>query len=124
MLTQGIARSNRQLTRHERAEANMKIKRTHIVIERRRMTLISSRGLTATGWCESCDRNVRFVSAETAARHARVSVRTIYRRAEKGLLHFSETQEGLLLVCRESLATSDAVEIDGTPRLAAARKTN
>jgi|SRR5690242_18017039 len=101
----------------------MKIKRTHIVIERRRMTLISSRGLTATGWCESCDRNVRFVSAETAARHARVSVRTIYRRAEKGLLHFSETQ-GLLLVCRESLATSDAVEIDRAPRLAAARKTN
>lgn len=102
----------------------MKIRRTHIAIERQRMTLISTRKLSAVGWCSSCDRNVQFVSAEAAARQAQISVRTIYRRAEKGLLHFSETQEGLLLVCRESLATSDAVEIDRAPRLAAARKTN
>src|ERR1041384_5635670 len=101
MLTQGIARSNRQLTRHERAEANMKIKRTHIVIERPLMTLISSRGLTATCRWESWPRRVRLVSSETSLRHARVMPGTIYRRAETSLLHFRQTQEGLLSGSRE-----------------------
>lgn len=81
----------------------MKIRRTHIAIERQHMTLISTRKLSAVGWCSSCDRNVQFVSAEAAARQAQVAVRTIYRRAEAGLLHFIETQDGLLLICTDSL---------------------
>jgi hypothetical protein len=81
----------------------MKIKRTHIVIERRRTALIITRQLSAVGWCSSCDRNVQMVSAETAARLTQVSVRTIFHRAEAGLLHFTETQDGLLLICTDSL---------------------
>jgi len=81
---------------------NMKIKRTQIVIEHRCTALMSTRQLSAIGWCTACDRNVQFVSAETAARVARVSVRTIYRRIEEGLLHFTETHDGLLLVCSTS----------------------
>ena len=100
----------------------MKIKRTRIYIERQRVALISTRRLSATGWCSLCDRNVQFVSAETAAREAQVSVRDIFRSAEQGVLHFTETQDGLLLVCIESLAAGDAIEIDTAPTHEAARK--
>src|ERR1043165_533005 len=103
MLTQRIERMNRQPRRNGGDKASMKIKRTHIVIERRRTTLISTRRLSAVGWCSSCDRNVQMVSAETAARLTQVSVRTIFHRAEAGLLHFTETQDGLLLICTDSL---------------------
>src|SRR5690349_393990 len=51
MLTQGIARSNRHSGRNLKAQPNMKIRRTHIAIERQRMTLISTRKLSAVGWC-------------------------------------------------------------------------
>lgn len=85
-----------------RADTMMK-RRTEITIETRRVLLVSSRKLNATGWCERCDRRVQLVTAETAARRGGVSTRTIYRRAESGQLHFTETQDGLLLVCANSL---------------------
>ncbi len=34
---------------------------------------------------------------------ANVSSRTIYRRVEAGEMHYTETEEGLLLVCANSL---------------------
>ena len=78
-------------------------RRTQITIERQRLLLINARKLSAVGWCSSCDRNVQMVSAETAARQKRVTLRDIFRSAEQGLLHFTETQEGLLLICTDSL---------------------
>jgi hypothetical protein len=38
---------------------------------------------------------------------AGVTTRTIYRRAEDGRVHFTETLEGALLVCSGSVAETD-----------------
>ncbi|MEP6601036.1 MAG: hypothetical protein ABJB49_04410 [Nitrospirota bacterium] len=43
------------------------------------------------------------VTPETAAAIARVTVRSIYARAEAESVHFLETQDGLLLLCANSL---------------------
>lgn len=43
------------------------------------------------------------LSVEEAARRARSTSRAIYRRVEANQLHFTETPEGALLVCLNSL---------------------
>jgi hypothetical protein len=43
------------------------------------------------------------VTADEAARLTRVTPRAIYRQVEAGRLHFIEAQDGLLLVCKNSL---------------------
>ncbi len=57
-------------------------------------------------WCEACAAQVRMVTAEEAAMIAEVSARAIYRRVEAGRIHFTETPEGLLLICFNSLLES------------------
>jgi predicted site-specific integrase-resolvase len=43
------------------------------------------------------------VTADDAATIAKVSSRTIYRRVEAGETHYTETAEGRLLVCTNSI---------------------
>jgi excisionase family DNA binding protein len=43
------------------------------------------------------------VTVDDAATIAGVSARTIYRWTDAEKLHFTETSEGRLLICRESL---------------------
>ena len=50
------------------------------------------------------------VAADDASRIAEVTPRTIYRWAEAGRLHFTESQDGLLLICRRSLAGSSTFD--------------
>jgi hypothetical protein len=78
-------------------------RRTEITIERQRLVLVTGRKVSASGWCAVCAGKVQLVTAETASRMVRVSTRVIYRRAEEGRLHFTETQDGLLLICANSL---------------------
>ena len=54
--------------------------------------------------CGKCDKNTRMISANEAAMMARLSAREVYRLVEKGLLHFTEDQGGMLYVCLESLS--------------------
>lgn len=54
-------------------------------------------------WCAGCGIEVEMISPEQSGLLAEVSVRTVYRWAEEGAIHFAETQEGLLLICRQSL---------------------
>ena len=71
------------------------------------MLLVSGRGLSVTAWCETCEARVRMWTPETAARLAGVTARTIYRRAEDGRVHFTETADGALLICSGSLEKAD-----------------
>jgi len=85
-------------------EVNATKRRTEITIERRRIVLLSKRRPVAPAWCDGCAAQVKMVSPEEAALFAGVSSRTIYRRVETGQLHFMETQQGLLLICANSLS--------------------
>ena len=55
-------------------------------------------------WCTECGRPVQFITPEDAARTTGISARTIYQCVETSTIHFTETPEGLLLVCLDSLA--------------------
>ena len=81
--------------------------RTEITIEMDRWMVVSRRGRSGRSgriaWCSSCSRYVEMLSVDEAALLANVSSRTIFRWAESGVLHSSETLEGLLLICPKSL---------------------
>ncbi|MBI1765300.1 MAG: hypothetical protein HYR56_28125 [Acidobacteria bacterium] len=84
-------------------------KRTEITIEQHEITIVRSgqhRLLPAEpqrAWCPVCKEEVVMLTAETAAQVRGVSRREVYRRLERGALHFNETAEGVVQVCLTSL---------------------
>ena len=87
----------------------MSVKRTRITIETARVIVVSKpRRLLA--WCAECDKEVDWVSLDEAARLSGASSRAVIQRIEDGALHSTETAEGILVVCPDSLlraATSE-----------------
>ena len=79
-------------------------RRIEIIVEQHRFLSVSARRISAVGWCVPCGQKVQMVTAEDAARIASVTLRTVYQRIEAGQLHFVEAQDGLLLICQNSLA--------------------
>lgn len=54
-------------------------------------------------WCEACAHQVKMITPEEAAAFSGVTPRTVYRWIEAEKLHFTETAEGLLMICIKSL---------------------
>jgi excisionase family DNA binding protein len=80
-------------------------KRTLITIETDRMIVIGEQRRTIrSAWCAACARQVRMVTVDEAAALARASSRTIYRWVEAEKLHFTETPDGRLFICLNSLS--------------------
>ena len=79
-------------------------RRTRITIETAEVMLVRRRA-NAMGelWCRQCGEQVVMVTPERAAMLAFVSPRAIYRRVERGAIHFVEMPEGSLLICLKSL---------------------
>jgi len=80
----------------------MKKKRTEITIETER-TLFISNPRKAVTWCAACDAQVEMVPVDEAAILRRVNSRTIFHWVESAQVHSSETANGLLLICLNSL---------------------
>jgi hypothetical protein len=80
----------------------MKTKRTEITIETDRLLFVSSTR-KVVDWCAACGAQVEMVTVDQAAILAHVDARTIFRRVEAETLHFSETAEGSLRICPNSL---------------------
>lgn len=84
-------------------------KRTEVTIETHELTIVRSgrfRTLpvsTQRGWCSACGQEVDLLTAEAAAEHCGISRREIYRRLERGELHFQETADSVVQVCLNSL---------------------
>jgi hypothetical protein len=79
-------------------------KRTEITIEMDEITLINiRRDDSARLWCPGCSATVAMVLPEQAAEIAGVTVRTINRWVETEKVHFMETDNGMLLLCVNSL---------------------
>jgi len=79
-------------------------RRTGITIETDRLFVIRRRGCSVLAWCGACAEQVKMVTPDEAAVLSRVSSRTIYRWVEGEKIHFAETQDGLLLICLNSLS--------------------
>ena len=76
--------------------------RTEITVETDKWVVVKRRKRTAA-WCAACLRDVEMLNVDDAALFARVNSRTIFHWAESGTVHSSETPEGLLLICPNSL---------------------
>ncbi len=76
--------------------------RTEITVETERLVIVNRHRRPA--WCSSCSRQVEMLNVDDAAIFAHVNSRTIFHWAESGLVHSSETPEGLLLICPHSPA--------------------
>ena len=77
-------------------------KRTEITVEIDRLLVIRGQK-RMFAWCASCARHQEMLATDDAALAARVKSSTIFRWAESGRIHCTETPEGLLLICPESL---------------------
>ena len=75
--------------------------RTEITVETERLVVVHRHRRTA--WCSNCLHYVEMLSIDEAALLARVNSRTIFHWAESGVVHSSETFEGLLIICKASL---------------------
>jgi hypothetical protein len=74
--------------------------RTEITVEKDRWIVVSRP--RKKQWCSACRVSVEMMSVDDAALRAQVTSRTIFRWAEAGTLHSSETAQGLLLICPNS----------------------
>lgn len=82
-----------------------KIRRTIVNIEIDQVLLAKIPGLTQFR-CDECGATVTMLTPEQAGVVAGLNTRAIYRLIETGeKLHFTETPEGSLFVCCNSLAS-------------------
>jgi DNA-directed RNA polymerase specialized sigma24 family protein len=88
--------------------------RTEITIETERRLVIRNRKRMIEDWCEGCARISTMATPEEVVDLTGISSRSIYRLAESGAIHFIETEEGLLLVCLNSVALAEQ-EHDARP---------
>lgn len=73
-----------------------------ITVERERL-LVVQRQKSGEGWCAECSARVMMLRPGEAAAVAAVSDRTIFRQIESHRLHFTETSQGAVLICLNSL---------------------
>ena len=78
-------------------------KKTEIIVERDQVLVITRLDHRAPQACAECGEQSQMVSVDDAASIAGLSARAVYRMVETGQVHFSETTEGSLLVCLNSL---------------------
>jgi hypothetical protein len=76
---------------------------TRITVETRRVVVLSDGGGSTLQRCPTCDHEVRMLTPEHASAFANVRTRLVYQWVERGMVHFSETQDGSLLICVNSL---------------------
>jgi hypothetical protein len=82
--------------------SNILKRTTRITVETRRVVVIGGGG-PMWRWCTTCDHEVRMLTPEVASAVANVKTREIYQWVERGLVHFSEAADGLVLICTASL---------------------
>ena len=80
-----------------------KKKKTEIVVERDQVLLIRNPDARDPQWCSECGEGARMVTVDEAAAITQLTARTIYHRVEEGEAHFSETADGQLFICLNSL---------------------
>jgi hypothetical protein len=78
-------------------------RRRKVIVETREVVILHQAETRPALWCQSCRVMAPMVSPEDAVRLAAVTSRTIYRWVEDEKIHYSETPDGRLWICVESL---------------------
>jgi hypothetical protein len=82
-----------------------KTKTTEITVETDELFVIKRRERSAHGQCETCGALVQMVTLTEAASIARVSELVLYGKIKARFLHSTETPDGQVLICLNSLLT-------------------
>lgn len=77
-------------------------RRTEITVETERLLIIRGHK-KAVAWCAACQQHREMLTIDEAALRVGVSSRAIFRWVESGTIHYTETADGLLLICPTSL---------------------
>ena len=77
--------------------------RIEISVERTRIFAAKRRESTRRDWCKSCEVLVDMVTPDDATSITGIGSREIYRLIEANEFHFSETEEGSIRICLNSL---------------------
>jgi hypothetical protein len=83
----------------------MKKRTAKITIETERLVVISRSQTITNGWCGACAAHVKLIGLEEAAAMAGVSQRTIFRWAEAREIHFTESEDGKVRFCLNSISS-------------------
>ena len=81
----------------------MRKRTTKVTVETERTFIFRSRDDKQSGWCAMCGAEAEMLTLEAAARDASVSQLTICRRIEVRSLHITETADGRVFICLNSL---------------------
>lgn len=74
-----------------------------VEIEIKQVVVVRKIDSLVEAWCEKCETQAQWIAPEAAAVILNADTRTIYRRIEANAVHFTETTEGVPLVCLSSL---------------------
>ena len=85
-------------------------RRTETTIENHETWVIRRSATRPLVFCPVCSGRSAMVKPEEAARLSRVSLRTIFRWAEDGCVHFTETFNHGILICTASILAIDRSE--------------
>jgi hypothetical protein len=80
-----------------------RIRRTEVTVETDEIVVIRGSQATILPLCSQCCDAVPMITADQAREMVSTSTRTIYRWIEEGLIHNTETPEGVVFVCPRSL---------------------
>lgn len=58
---------------------------------------------SVSGWCSDCKVEVMMLTPDEAASITLATTRAVYRMVDAGIIHFTETQSGLIRLCLPSL---------------------
>jgi len=79
-------------------------RRTEITFEIERVLIVRRNSRrNRTGFCEFCQKKTEMLTTDRAALFAKCSSWAIFGWVGLGWLHFMETDESLLLICKNSL---------------------
>lgn len=95
---------------------------TKLTIESERVMVVRTRRVASQEWCAECGEIVPLVTATEGAALLRVSPPAVYRMVEAQKLHFTRTDEDVLLICFNSLSRRLSPRANETVRSISKRK--
>ena len=90
-------------------------KEIEVTVEKHEILILRRHRGPIWAWCSGCNACVDFLLTEDACSAAGVTARELYRWVEEGRLHFNETDQGIVLVCVDSLVrwADKNAQVDG-----------
>jgi len=85
-------------------QIGMKKRTAKIAVETERLLVIRRSQSSFEGWCSHCQADVKLIGLEEAAAIAGAGQREIFRWAEAGEIHFTETEDGKVMFCLNSIS--------------------